>query len=80
MVPKGNWLRPEKAEPALTRIEFAGWGIRAPGRHWSVSITHRFLRRGKDPISSLRKAQTPPSSSSRNFISFPGSGSKRTKE
>src|SRR5450755_3740052 len=44
---KGNWLRTGKAEAALSHIGFAGCASRASGAHWSVSVTHRFLRRGK---------------------------------
>ena len=49
---KGNWLRTQNAEAALSRIGFAGCASRARGRHWSVSVTHRFLRRGclKNPL------------------------------
>src|ERR1022692_4857177 len=36
----------QTAEAALSRIGFAGCASRARGRHWSVSATHRFLRRG----------------------------------
>jgi hypothetical protein len=43
---KGNWLRTQNAEAALSRIGFPGCASRARGRHWSVSVTHRFLRRG----------------------------------
>jgi hypothetical protein len=43
---KGNWLRTGKAEAALSHIGFAGCASRASGAHWSVSVTHRFLRRG----------------------------------
>ena len=45
---KGNWLRTGKAEAALSNIGFAGCAKRASGDHWSVSVTHRFLRRGLD--------------------------------
>jgi len=44
---KGNWLRTGKAEAAPSHIGFAGCASRASGAHWSVSVTHRFLRRGK---------------------------------
>ncbi len=36
----------QNPEAALSRIGFAGCASRARGRHWSVSVTHRFLRRG----------------------------------
>ncbi len=42
---KGNWLRTGKPEAALSNIGFAGCASRASA-HWSVSVTHRFLRRG----------------------------------
>jgi hypothetical protein len=44
---KGNWLRTQNAEAALSRMGFAGCASRARSRHWSVSVNHRFLRRGK---------------------------------
>jgi hypothetical protein len=37
-----NW----KAEAALSDIGFAGRASRVSGAHWSVRVTHRFLRRG----------------------------------
>jgi hypothetical protein len=43
---KGNWLRTGKAEAALSHIGFAGCASRACAAHSSVSVTHRFLRRG----------------------------------
>ena len=43
---KCNWLRTGKAEAALSHIGFAGCAGRASGARWSVSVTHRFLRRG----------------------------------
>src|SRR4051794_11331773 len=43
---KGNWLRTEKAEAALSHIGVAGCASRVSGAHCSVSVTHRFLRRG----------------------------------
>jgi hypothetical protein len=46
-VSKGNWLRTGKAEATLSHIGFPGCAIRASGTHWSISVTHRFLRRGK---------------------------------
>src|ERR1700722_10517834 len=43
---KGTWLRTGKAEAALSHIGFAGCASRASGARRSVSVTHRFLRRG----------------------------------
>ncbi len=43
---KGNWLRTENAKATLSRIGFAGCASRTRGGHSSVSVTHRFFRRG----------------------------------
>ena len=48
LVRKATGYEQEKAEAALSHIGFAGCASRASGAHWSVSVTHRFLRRGKD--------------------------------
>ena len=47
LVRKATGYEQEKAEAALSHIGFAGCASRASGAHWSVSVTHRFLRRGK---------------------------------
>src|ERR1043166_7487941 len=46
LVRKATGYEQEKAETALSPLGFAGGASRASGAHWSVSVTHRFLRRG----------------------------------
>src|SRR4051794_25707905 len=47
LVGKAIGYEQEKAEAPLSSIGFAGCASRAFRRaHWSVSVTHRFLRRG----------------------------------
>ena len=62
LVRKATGYEQEKAEAALSHIGFAGCASRASGAHWSVSVTHRFLRRGL--ILSLPKLNVSPTSSS----------------
>jgi hypothetical protein len=46
LVRKATGFERQEAEAALSRIGFADCANRASGRHWSVSVTHRFLLRG----------------------------------
>src|SRR5262249_34490514 len=46
LVQKATGYEQGKAEAALSHIGFAGYATRASGAHWSVPVTHRFLRRG----------------------------------
>ena len=39
--------QPPQGNAALSHIGFAGCASRVSGAHWSVSVTRRFLRRGK---------------------------------
>ena len=47
LVRKATGYEQEKAEAAPSHTGFAGCASQASGAHWSVSVTHRFLRRGK---------------------------------
>lgn len=47
LVQKATGHEQDKAEAALSHIAFAGCANRTSGVYWSVSVTHRFLGRGK---------------------------------
>jgi hypothetical protein len=60
LVRKATGYEQEKAEAALSHIAFAGCASRPSGAHWSVSVTHRFLRRGRKDNRGIQKDITTP--------------------